>query len=530
MYLSPTPSEPGRSLCIRPAAPATTATTSTTMQSLPLARPASWRLVNQLARPSPTQLTARRHLQPASSLTWTLLRPSSPSPRLYSSSNSRPPPPPSPPPKPSESESNPDSTKPSSEPLLESKPDPVTTNSSQPFLRDDSLPKSESTTSRPSSSPSSKDASSQPSSDAPPSSRTPSPFDQLSSRVQSSQLLTTTIPRLIDTLQVRLLTASQTVNDLTGYTSIERIKTQNEALETSLASAHQRLRATRQSYKNATGDRAATQRETTTLLARKESWVPQDLERFTELYRRDHTLEHEVGRASEALAEAEAEEQRLSQALMAGMLRRYHEEQIWSDRIRRASTWGTWGLMGVNVLLFIVLQLFAEPWRRRRLVRAVVAEEKSVLESVRDELAAVKGLLAGTQRERDGNAFVAADADRRLGASPGTPEPLVGVDVEPAAEGTLAAAETVGMAVPETAELPVAELEAEPEADMTPPQSTTWKAFLSEPALWRHRAKDLYSERRIDLRMRDASILVLQGAAAGAAVASSVVFVLLRRT
>ncbi|CRK36087.1 hypothetical protein BN1708_006936 [Verticillium longisporum] len=478
MYLSPTPSEPGRSLCIRPAAPATTATTSTTMQSLPLARPASWRLVNQLARPSPTQLTARRHLQPASSLTWTLLRPSSPSPRLYSSSNSRPPPPPSPPPKPSESESNPDSTKPSSEPLLESKPDPVTTNSSQPFLRDDSLPKSESTTSRPSSSPSSKDASSQPSSDAPPSSRTPSPFDQLSSRVQSSQLLTTTIPRLIDTLQVRLLTASQTLNDLTGYTSIERIKTQNEALETSLASAHQRLRATRH----------------------------------------------------EALAEAEAEEQRLSQALMAGMLRRYHEEQIWSDRIRRASTWGTWGLMGVNVLLFIVLQLFAEPWRRRRLVRAVVAEEKSVLESVRDELAAVKGLLAGTQRQRDGDAFVAADADRRLGESAGTPEPLVGADVDPTAEGTFAAAEAVGMAVPETAEPPIAEPEAEPEADTNPPQSTTWKAFLSEPALWRDRAEDLYSERRIDLRMRDASILALQGAAAGAAVASGVVFMLLRRT
>ncbi|EEY17367.1 predicted protein [Verticillium alfalfae VaMs.102] len=308
-------------------ASATAATTSTTMQSLPLARPASWRLMNQLARPSPTPLAARRHLQLASSLTWQLLRPSSPSSRLYSSSNSPPPPPPpSPPPKPSESESNPDSTKSSSDPLIESRPDPVTTNSPQPFLRDGSLPKSESTTSRPSSSPSSKDASSPSSSDAPPSSRTPSPFDQLSSRVQSSQLLTTTIPRLIDTLQVRLLTASQTLNDLTGYTSIERIKTQNEALETSLAAAHQRLRATRQSYKNATGDRAATQRETTTLLAR--------------------------------------------------------------ERV----------------------------------------------------------------------------------------------------------------------------------------------AFLSEPALWRDRAEDLYSERRIDLRMRDASILALQGAAAGAAVASGVVFMLLRRT
>ncbi|CRK48885.1 hypothetical protein BN1723_008243 [Verticillium longisporum] len=203
---------------------------------------------------------------------------------------------------------------------------------------------------------------------------------------------------------------------------------------------------------------------------------------------------------------------------------------IWSDRIRRASTWGTWGLMGVNVLLFIVLQLFAEPWRRRRLVRAVVAEEKSVLESVRDELAAVKGLLAGTQRQRDGDAFVAADADRRLGESAGTPEPLVGADVDPTAEGTFAAAEAVGMAVPETAEPPIAEPEAEPEADTNPPQSTTWKAFLSEPALWRDRAEDLYSERRIDLRMRDASILALQGAAAGAAVASGVVFMLLRRT
>jgi len=58
---------------------------------------------------------------------------------------------------------------------------------------------------------------------------------------------------------------------------------------------------------------------------------------------------------------------------------RYHEEQIWSDKIRRASTWGTFALMGVNVLLFVVVQVGLEPWRRGRLVRGF---EEKVLEAV----------------------------------------------------------------------------------------------------------------------------------------------------
>jgi hypothetical protein len=58
---------------------------------------------------------------------------------------------------------------------------------------------------------------------------------------------------------------------------------------------------------------------------------------------------------------------------------RYHEEQIWSDKIRRASTWGTFALMGINVLLFVVVQVGLEPWRRKRLVRGF---EEKVKEAV----------------------------------------------------------------------------------------------------------------------------------------------------
>jgi sensitive to high expression protein 9 len=317
--------------------------------------------------------------------------------------------------------------------------------------------------------------------------------------------LTISIPRLIDTLQARLLTASQTLNDITGYTDIERIKAQNTTLESRLQTAHEDLRQARTAYKSSTALRASTQREVTTLLARKETWSPLDVERFTELYRRDHTLEQEVAAAAERLNDAESDQQRLSQDLMAGMLRRYHEEQIWSDRIRRASTWGTWGLMGVNVLLFIVLQVFAEPWRRRRLVRAVVEEEKDVLQSVREELAAVRGALTAAAT-----------------ATPAPTEPVLveGVEVISDADAIPVVEETRETVV--ATEVPIVE-------DHPTPASVSWMELLSDPQLARAWASDLYSERRIDFRMKDASILALQAGTTGAAVAASIAILLLKR-
>jgi sensitive to high expression protein 9 len=52
--------------------------------------------------------------------------------------------------------------------------------------------------------------------------------------------------------------------------------------------------------------------------------------------------------------------------------------------------------------------------------------------------------------------------------------------------------------------------------------------FWEDPELIREAVLDLSSDRRIDLRMRDASLIALQGAAAGAAVAVVVVFSVLR--
>ncbi|KAH7248928.1 Mdm33 family-domain-containing protein [Fusarium redolens] len=320
----------------------------------------------------------------------------------------------------------------------------------------------------------------------------------------------------MDRLQSRAMNASQTLNDITGYTDIEAIKHQNAKLEADLAAAHERVREARQEYKTSNASRATTQREVTTLLARKDSWSPMDLERFTELYRADHTLEGKVASSQEALTEAETEEQRLSQQLNAGILKRYHEEQIWSDRIRRASTWGTWGLMGMNFLLFVILQFVAEPWKRRRLVRGVVAEEKAVLEEVRGELEQVK---------------LAIENQKSLSAIEGTPETEAEAIAEAVASENVLPGESLMVDDTKASQEPVAAFESAAEAPLREmPPTRTWQEALMDPEWWRAKSQDIYSERRIDLRMRDVSLLVLEGALAGAVFTGSIALLMIRRS
>ena len=117
-----------------------------------------------------------------------------------------------------------------------------------------------------------------------------------------------------------------------------------------------------------------------TLLQRKHEWTPVDLERFTALYRSDHANEQAEASARDALTRDEKESEGAAAKLNASILARYHEEQIWSDKIRRMSTWGTWGLMGVNVLLFVIFQIGVEPWRRKRLVKGFEEKVAQALE------------------------------------------------------------------------------------------------------------------------------------------------------
>src|SRR5205823_4518096 len=94
---------------------------------------------------------------------------------------------------------------------------------------------------------------------------------------------------------------------------------------------------------------------------------------FTELYRREMSLDQKEFETKIGNEILEKQVDQAHQDLINAMRERNQEEQLWSDKIRRASTFGTFGLMCLNVLLFLVLQLWIEPRKRRKLVNEVVS-------------------------------------------------------------------------------------------------------------------------------------------------------------
>ncbi len=275
------------------------------------------------------------------------------------------------------------------------------------------------------------------------------------------------------------------------------------------------VRKYKDAYSKAITQRSASQREVNELLQRKHSWSSQDLERFTALFTSDHANEQAETAAQEALASAERTAEEAGAKLSKSILARYHEEQIWSDKIRRMSTWGTWGLMGVNVLLFLIFQIGVEPWRRRRLVKGF---EEKVMEALDREGAANSAALAAF-REKTMSARVPDDGGPPLPAEVAQATSDVVSQVIP----EITPNDTPVVAGPEDtirSELTAFEL-AEGQSTELDVTATDTKSFpASETTVLQASqdfVKDLFSERLVQLRKLDVTYIVLEGAAAGAA-------------
>ena len=179
------------------------------------------------------------------------------------------------------------------------------------------------------------------------------------------------------------------INRVTGYDEIEALKrhvvSQGTSEVPSHSLAHDELRYTKEArisssrkaardakvaYEESVQKRSDSQREVNSLLERKSMWADADVSRFTALVRQDHALEQAEARAKAAVARTEDEVEREFSALMRTILARYHEEQVWSDKIRSVSTYGQLAVLGVNVLVFVLAIVLVEPWKRRRLMQA----------------------------------------------------------------------------------------------------------------------------------------------------------------
>lgn len=216
----------------------------------------------------------------------------------------------------------------------------------------------------------------------------------------------------LDSLQETIFTATKALNDVTGYSSIQKLRKSIELMEKDLEKRKEEVRVAKTTFNEAIVARAESQREVNELLQRKNSWSPADLERFTHLYTDDTLNLKKEEDAKRTLQSAESQEEALSNNLYRAILTRYHEEQIWSDKIRRTSTWGTFLLMGMNIFLFLVFQLLLEPWKRRRLVGNFEDKVKKAL----DEQALVQN-----NRLNEMSDHISTTFDKKNAA----PEPIV---------------------------------------------------------------------------------------------------------
>ncbi|KAF1955865.1 hypothetical protein CC80DRAFT_446771 [Byssothecium circinans] len=346
--------------------------------------------------------------------------------------------------------------------------------------------------------------------------------------------------KLMDDLLPKLADMSHKVNTYTGtdYSGIEALKQEIKEQEKLVKARRAAIEEAKVALDAAHQQQASSQKEVVALLERKHSWSAADLERYMSLIRSEHVNDQAVREAKEAIVAAESALEEARAQLEKRERAQYHEEQIWSDTIRRNSTWVTFGLMGVNIILLLASLLVFEPYRRRKIVREVKAAleaQKVAIDSVASpasqataSVAAPIGAieaeinkvvepaeLATTSPEVLANAEPSVDASATPGKleiaieeTPTTPE----VTQEPITEAS--APETIPH-TPEGVDAQEAiNIEEEVQADTT---SQTWQDKVT------FIAKDIISERVISMRRLDFTTAMLQSAAAGAIITAAIV-------
>jgi sensitive to high expression protein 9 len=201
-----------------------------------------------------------------------------------------------------------------------------------------------------------------------------------------------------DALLRRLAVAGQRINEFTGtdYSGIEALRREIRDHERLVEARRAAVADARVAAEGAAAERAGAQAEVVALLERKPAWSAGDLERYMARLREGHALEARDRGAREGLERAERRLDEARARLDERVRARYHEEQVWSDTIRRNATWWTVGLMGLNVAILLVNVVAVEPWRRRRLVEEIRGVLEGRMAALED---GVEALLAKGEAE-----------------------------------------------------------------------------------------------------------------------------------
>lgn len=312
--------------------------------------------------------------------------------------------------------------------------------------------------------------------------------------------------KILDELLVKASVASQHINAYTGtdYSGIEALRREIAALEGKVRDYHEAVNEAKAKHHEAHIKQTSAQREIVGLLERKSSWSPGDLERYMSLVRSEHLNDQDVQVARDNLAAKERELEDARSLLEKLERKQYHEEQVWSDTIRRNSTWLTFGLMGVNILLLLAQIAIFEPYRRKKIVRDVkeALDEKT---------------LHATPKPVE----VAEEVERQIDAAvpPSFSLERAEVDLKESLDSVVPSGEPVGATALAAGEVLPDDAVDVAGAAPSRGQGVTQPAVPRDVPIgtWEEYLRDLFSERLVHMRMVDVTNTALQGAATGVA-------------
>ncbi|EME40902.1 hypothetical protein DOTSEDRAFT_99156, partial [Dothistroma septosporum NZE10] len=330
--------------------------------------------------------------------------------------------------------------------------------------------------------------------------------------------------KILDSLLARASLASQHINQYTGtdYSGIEALRKEIIDQEQKVKTLHSQVENAKSEHHEAYATQTSAQREIVGLLERKSSWSPADLEKYMSLVRSEHLNDQDVQAAKDNLANAERNLEDARSLLERLERKQYHEEQIWSDTIRRNSTWVTFGLMGLNILLLLTQIAIFEPYRRKKIVREMQAAlaERTLHANPAVESKVVEQHVDDAMPPSDTNPEEVLADEKVLTSSTSS---------NAVAKETLAAGEMLPAEATDTVNVVSASAEVVRSATEESPEHTSTPSIAKENTLeaWQESFRDLFSERVVQLRKVDVTNTALQGAATGVAM-MGLLFVLFR--
>ncbi|KAJ1849221.1 sensitivity to high expression protein she9 [Coemansia sp. RSA 2703] len=197
--------------------------------------------------------------------------------------------------------------------------------------------------------------------------------------------------------------AAQQLNGITGFDAIERLKASVDARTADFHQARSELQKAKETQAAGQRERLAGQRQINELLQRKAQWNAEDVQRLTALYEAERLADSRAAHDEAQVRQAEDSVDRAYDQLVGGIRERYHGEQVWSDKIRRASTYATWAVLAANALALLLAQAFFEPRKRRKIVGDVEERLDAVAERLGEQvvtLAARVDTAVAAQDER----------------------------------------------------------------------------------------------------------------------------------